>query len=468
MRKAIGRAFAMALVCAAAAAAQAQNETARHQGRHSAVDYPSSLAPYARSFVKITDAAWEAYRDAYGLALAEPIRIHLSLQPDKGRGHAQLWTDGSQDMNLVIGSEAMLKAPATSGLHNVYGMCHEMGHMAIYRRMRTVSGMPDGIGEGWAHYFGCEITSHIYGVLGPEVYPEAHNYGESSGMPRLLAQFEQCEKAGKWEPDTRAAKILYDVERTYGRETLSEALNKALDTRPSGAELVKAFSDALVAVTKDPQAVKLVPPEFLVTKIRMETANADIARKPLYRGLKAAWQQGLLRLSYGDGTKEGERSISGSGHAVTFCRPEGKWALAGVEFFGCRYGSDAPPADEFSVFLCDEKFRTLREVRAPYSRFATAGKWKWERVGFDPIEAPAYFYVVLCFEPTASKGVFMAEDTHVSRTHSRMAYPSTYVMDVRGKSDWMIRCLLKPADEATKQNAKDLVAKLLTDVAKDK
>ncbi len=451
---------AAALLCAAGAAPAAQTGLVRTQGRHSWAESPNAVERYARSFVKITDAAWEAYRDLYGLPLAEPIQIHVAL---KGSG-AALWTDGDRAMFLQVGSEASLKAPAASGAHHVYGMVHELGHMAIYRRMRSTGGLPDGVGEGWAHYFGSILATRVYETLGAGVYPDPHNYSESSGMPRLLAQFAQCEKAGKWDPDTRTAKVLYDVEQKYGRKRLSDALNKALDTRPSGAELVKALSSALVAVTKDPQSAALIPEQFLLPKVEIDSKDADIARPLLFGGLKGEWASGELRLSYGDGTREDEHSFTDTGHGVIFCRPEGRWQLTAVELHGCRFGSRVAPQSDFSIFLCDERFRVLREARAPYSRFPRTREWKWERIEVEPTEVPAFFYIVACFDPTTTRGVFVGVDTHIERSHSRTAYPNSVVGDVGGTQDWMMRCVLNPADNATEARAARLAKKLVDEV----
>ena len=428
-------------------------------GKHLRVSYPKALEAYAKALLKIGDAAWDAYRELYGLVLPEPIELQIRLVPEKGEGFAALWTDGQKSIFLEVGSEKPLLSPTKGGAHNVYGICHELGHIAIYSRISgQIAAIPWGVGEGWAHYFGSVITSYLFEKLGAQVYPDPHNYHETSGMVRFLKQIEKPESQ-----DMFAAKSLYEIERKYGREKLGEALNRTLAQRPSGHELVAKFVEALVVITGDPQAEALVPKQFLRPQIQA-TVSPDIADKRLYYGLKLEWQNGLLRLRYDDGTKDGQWSIGGSGHGIIFCKPEGKWQLVAVEFYGSRYGETQPPKEDFSIFLCDEKFNVVREFKAPYSLFANCGEWKWERIPVEPTEVPDFFYIVIAFNPTATKGIHMAYDADVPRSHSRICFPNSHLRNTEEVYDWMIRCYLRPADEQTAKRAEEAVKRLQSEL----
>jgi len=421
---------------------QMSGQTETLSGKHFRVSYPKSLQAYAKALLQIGDAAWEAYRELYNLTLPEPIELQIQLVPEKGEKFARLWTDGQRFIFLEVGSEKPLFSPEKGGAHNVYGICHELGHIAIYSRMSQTAGIPEGVAEGWAHYFGSVITSHLFEKLGAEVYPDPHNYHETSGLGRLLRQFETSK-----DPETLAAKSLYEIERRYGRQKLGEALGKALSQRPSGRELVTKFVEAFISVTGDPEAKTLIPEQILKPKVRVDTEFPDIKQKWLYYGLKLEWQDGLLRLRYDDGEKDGQWSLGGSGHGVIFCKPQGKWQLVAVEFYGARYGELQPPDEDFSIFLCDADFKVIREFKAPYSLFAQRGEWKWERIAVEPTEVPEFFYIVIAFNPTATKGIYMAYDSDVPISHSRIAFPDSHLTDTEKVYDWMVRCYLKPADE---------------------
>ncbi len=430
-------------------------QTETLSGKHFRVSYPKALQAYAKSLLQIGDAAWEAYRELYNLTLPEPIELQIRLVPEKGERFASLWTDGQKFIFLEVGSEKPLLSPERGGAHNVYGICHELAHIALYSRISQVAGIPEGFAKGWAHYFGSVITSHLFEKLGADVYPDPHNYHETSGLGRLLKQFETHK-----DPMTLAAKFLYEIERKYGRQKLAEALDRTLAQKPSGRELVSRFVEELVAVTGDPQAKTLIPEHFLKPKVRVDTEFPDITQKWLYYGLKLEWQDGLLRLRYDDGEKDGQWSIAGSGHGIIFCKPKGKWQLVAVEFYGARYGALQPPDEDFSIFLCDANFKVICEFKAPYSLFAQRGEWKWERIVVEPTEVPDFFYIVIAFNPTATKGIYMAYDSDVPISHSRRAFPDSHLFDTEKVYDWMIRCYLKPADEETARQAAEAVRQL--------
>lgn len=148
-------------------------------------------------------------------------------------------------------------------------------------------------------------------------------------------------------------------------------------------------------------------------------------------------------MRYDDGVMDGKRSMAGSGHAVIFRKPEGKWQLIGIEIFGSRYGMPQPPQEDFSIYLCDGKFEVLKEFKVPYAKFER-GAEKWVRIELPATEVPEFFYVCVSFNPTATKGVFVGFDKNAAG-HSRMALPDSHVADAEG-FDWMLRCYLKPSD----------------------
>jgi RNA polymerase sigma-70 factor (ECF subfamily) len=149
-------------------------------------------------------------------------------------------------------------------------------------------------------------------------------------------------------------------------------------------------------------------------------------------------------LSYDDGTSEGKWSTAGSGHAVLFQAPQGEWLVDRVEVFGSRYGTPEPPQENFSIYLCDEDFSPVKEFERPYA-FFERGEHQWVKLGLPATSVPRRFYVCLGFNPTATKGVYVAYDESVPRSHSRSALPYSHVADVRGKFDWMIRVHLQRA-----------------------
>ena len=79
-----------------------QEEMKAIKGKHIVVEYPVKLERYAKAFVQIGDAAWEAYRELYNLPLPEPIELQIRLVPEKGERFASLWTDGQKFIFLCL------------------------------------------------------------------------------------------------------------------------------------------------------------------------------------------------------------------------------------------------------------------------------------------------------------------------------------------------------------------------------
>ncbi|MCX7969532.1 MAG: PDZ domain-containing protein [Armatimonadetes bacterium] len=527
-------------------------------GKHFVIHYPKELEAYAKAFLQIGDAAREAYQELYGLPLPDKITMHVRLVQDQPK-RARLWTNGKDSLFLEVGSEEPLKSPEKGGAHNVYGICHELGHIVIYHRLRhlgEVGELPEGVPEGFAHYFGSAITSYLFEKLGAQVYPDPHNYHETSGMARLLRQFERAERkerqswlgigmsdaqpqgvtivevfpnspaqqaglkaqdtiiefqgtpvkdrthlanliqstkpgtevvlkilrqgkemtltakigereVGGWDANLKAAKLLYDIEQRYGRKALGQALNKALEGKPKGSEVMPKFAEALAEVTGDPASKALFPQALLKpSKPSWRFEITSIADPQLYRGLKVEVEDKTVKLSYDDGTKDGQMSLVESGHGIFFQAPEGKWQIIAVEFYGARYGALKPPDKQFSVFLCDENFEVIREFKAPYSLFPKPNEWQWVRIEIEPTYVPKFFWVVLVFNSTAREGIYVGYDSHKEQiTHSASALPEFHITDGPGQADWMIRCYLKPADELTAQKIFELVNLLKAEVS---
>jgi len=145
---------------------------------------------------------------------------------------------------------------------------------------------------------------------------------------------------------------------------------------------------------------------------------------------------------YDDGTSDGKKSIAGSGHAIMFETPRGKWLLDRVEVFGSRYGTPQAPDEDFFVYVCDEEMKPVNEFARPYYLFER-GQERWYKIPIDAVAVPQRFYVCLSFNPERTKGVYVHYDQSVDESHSRRALPYSTGSPVSAKYDWMIRVHLR-------------------------
>jgi RNA polymerase sigma-70 factor (ECF subfamily) len=322
-------------------------------------------------------------------------------------------------------------------------MCHELGHIAMYRGMSNLVGLPEGVGEGWAHYAGSVVVDAVAEDLGESIWPEPYDVAATEGTARLRRQTTGTDW-DELDAVSCAAKAFLRMDEVHGRRTLGSALRSALSSRPSGKELMPRVVEQLRAITGDPRAGDWIPERLLAPTLRWETERCP--GEGFADELRAEPDDTGILLRYDDGTSEGKRSIAGSGHAILFQTPAGEWLLDGVDVFGSRYGTVRAPDEDFTVYVSDAEFEPIREFSRPYSLFAR-GEEEWVHIDLDPLSVPSRFYICLCFNPTATKGVYLAYDDSVRRSHSRSALPYSHVAPVGEEVDWMIRAHLRRAGD---------------------
>lgn len=400
------------------------------KGNGAEVDYILIKPEYAKAILAIASEARKIYADRFGFDMPDVVTVHIN------KGHTQLYTDGQSQMFLTVSSNDALLPPDKSGVFNIYGICHELGHVAMYRSIKML-GLPKGLGEGWAHYTGSVVVDEVYKKLGPKVWPQPYDYAKVDGMGRLIEQSKSPDAAND---NTKAALVFYAVQQKYGVDKVMSAMKAAIAGKPYGKDLMPRFVDALVKETGDESARKLVPDDLMTTKVDWNVKNRQIDEKTVEGEIQDKDDMGIT-LRYDDGSSDDMRSTAGAGHAVVYMTPASDWAVDSISIYASRYGEPEPPKENFSVFICDKDLNIIKEIEKPYSTFER-GDPKWYKLDFEPVKVPRGFYILVYFNPTATKGIYVYTDKDVKPiSHSRSALPWSFVNDVdkNGVFDWMIR-----------------------------
>jgi len=393
-------------------------------GEHCRVEYRGVESRWARGFANIYDTAFDGFREVLGIDLPETVTIDISVTGKPTR----LWTDGQSRIILHLEKEEDLLP--TSRYHNLYGMCHEPGHIAMYSRMGSLAGLPDGVAEGWAHYCGSVICDYVWSVHGKYGYPEPYEYNKD-GAARLVRQYhEDAEDAV-----TAAAYTFWLIGDMFGHRKVGAAMLKALEGQPTGAELMPRFVEAL---GKD--AGGLVPAAMLVSAFSWDSALIERGKEPpaaYFHGLKRD-KDGFLR--YDDDSNEGMRSSAGSGHAAIFHR-EGGGMLTAVKLKGARYGPETS-STQFRLTLLDGDFNQLAQYEYPFMLFERRGEpLYWVELEVPKTKVPEVFFVAVDFRPTATDGIYVGIDESC-KGHSFSALPGGHLRDF-AEGEWMIRAKVK-------------------------
>lgn len=406
----------------------AQPMQAAVSGKHCRVEYQGIDPKWAPAYANICDAVFQGYLETFGYTLPEPLAVSISVTGEETR----LWTDGKSAVFLQLRQEDDLLP--SSRYKNVYGMCHEPGHIFMYSGLSSIAGLPEGVGEGWAHYCGSVICDYVWKVLGKDAYPVPFDYS-GTGSSRLEAQCKGKDK----DNTTLAACTFFELGKKYGHKLIGQAMRQALESKPSGAQLMPLFSDALSQLTGAP-AKSLLPEQMMAKKLKWDSKLLQEGKSP-----KAAFFTGLKSnaegwLYYDDDANEGMRSIAGSGHAVVF-RKAGGGKLVAVKMKGSRYG----PEESGSVFrltILDASFKAIRQLEFPFMKYAQRGEaLYWVEFPIPSIGVPEVFFVAFDFSPTSTDGVYVGFDES-SQGHSFMALPNDHLSDFE-KREWMVRSQVK-------------------------
>ena len=105
---------------------------------HAVVSFDGVSEEQATAVARVVQSARKAAADL-GFDMPRTIDVSISVRPTGGAG---LFNDGDQNIFLTVRSERDLRRPAASGVFLVYGLSHEVGHLAMYRAVRA------GISEG--------------------------------------------------------------------------------------------------------------------------------------------------------------------------------------------------------------------------------------------------------------------------------------------------------------------------------
>ena len=360
-----------------------------------------------------------------------PETIHVSATVSAGTG-TRLFNDGADRINLTVPSEAKLRRPAVTGTFHLYGFCHEVGHLAMYRVIQKRPWLSSAGAEGWAHYAGSRILDAVYAREGEKLWPDAYNYLDD-GMARLRKQLA----APNPTPTSQAAGLWLSLAEILGDKGLAPLFSAwakvQVDESKPGIELGKALMAQGDSAKLEPWWQKAQP------VLLVASAKSGFAAQ----GKDAGQIKGPRKeLAKDDGVSAGKLSSAGSGHAVRFDAPGKECYLTAVRIFGSRYGQPQPPRENASIWLCDAEFKKIAEFPCPYYLFQR-GDPKWVTIPVKPTQVPAEFIICVGFNPTGTKGVFVHHDAAGSGS-SYLGLPGSKGRPF-GKGDWLIRATVQEA-----------------------
>ena len=201
--------FFISAVIVALATYPAEAKTA--EAPHVRVTYDGIDANQADAIAQMLSAAREAYARDFGFDMPETVICTITCGPGEP---VRLYNDGNDRLFLSLPSKDKLAKPSVSGVSNLYGLCHELGHVAMYRLLADRDWLSGGGGaEGWAHFAGSVVVDAVYQAKGERLWPDPYDY-RADGSARLARQRQDARPddvvkgAGQWQ----------DLEAIIGRK----------------------------------------------------------------------------------------------------------------------------------------------------------------------------------------------------------------------------------------------------------
>ena len=399
-----------------------------YRADHVVVTYAGTGEPYPAAMARVIAAARGLAAGDFGFDMPETVYLRVSVGPQE---QVRLFTDGKDRFTLSARAEKDLHKPSETGIFHLYGMCHELGHLAQYRLNVRHDWLTTAGAEGWAHYLGSRLVDGVYAREGEKLWPDAYDY-RADGMARLTRQLESDRR----DEVTAGAGLWMELAQIVGDKGLAPIFNAWGQVQVDASDPGPALGKALLAAGNEPRLAdwwKRAEPVLVAKRAKSGFAAKALAVKDLSGKPKT--------LAHDDGTSAGPMSLAGGGHAVRFETPDGTWYLTAVSVYGSAYGA-AAPGETFHVWLCDEEFKTVADFALPYSAFQR-GDPKWVPLSVTPTQAPPKFIVCVGFNPTATKGVFVHRDKEADG-NSLVGLPGGKA-EPFAKGDWMIRVQIDQA-----------------------
>ena len=397
------------------------------------VNYTGIDPKQADAVAQTLSAARQIYVRDFGFEMPETIVCTVTCGPKET---TRLYTDGNDRVFLSLPSKDKLAKPSVAGVNNLYGLCHELGHVAMYRILKDRDWMTGAGAEGWAHFTGSVVVDEVYKAKGEKLWPDPYDY-RADGTARLAAQL----KAATPSDIVRGAGQWQALDGIIGRKSFPE-----LFAAWQAAKIDPARPESLL-----PVLTKLHPEKKAALEAWWKSAGPVLTEKREASAfVKAELPPDRLSgkpvtLAGDDGTADGKKSIAGGGHARKFAAPGEEWYLRSVSVHGARYGPPKAPDTQFDVVLCDAEMKPVATWKKPYAAFAR-GKADWVRLDVSPTRVPRDFTVCVVFRPTAGSGIFMDYDS------SQKGDSTTTVPGKAGPAfadgSWMIRVELDRAKAA--------------------
>ncbi|MFA5316338.1 MAG: hypothetical protein WC369_02835 [Dehalococcoidales bacterium] len=191
---------------------------------------------YMDAFVGIADMACRGYSKVFGLGF--PAQVFIVAERDP-KNPNMLNTDGTKTVYFTFRGDKDLLSPRESGFLHIFGISHELGHIAFSRSFAEGFTLKDDMAgavyQAWADYSAAKrIIPFIHGSCNYCPWPHPYDFLAEEG-PRHLSAFLRAKGIAPWTKTyiklfdavdkTKGPRELGKLVKKYGRELMSDPEN---------------------------------------------------------------------------------------------------------------------------------------------------------------------------------------------------------------------------------------------------
>ena len=231
-----------------------QGQTKRLDNKHFHVEYEAETEEYAIASLKVLDFVRdEAVK--YGFLL--PDKLNFSIIRSN-RNTLYIDYKHLKGITWEYNSMTNFLPPSASGKKNVYGLCHELGHLCMYHIINNKNNwVTKEQSESWADFFGNFMTDKLYQEFGDELWIEPHNYTETAGMSSLQQRLQADKEKTELKKFNECCFYWWELNEKIGFENMSQLFKGIKNNNVSNPKAKEKYFNTLISFIDDKDKLQL-------------------------------------------------------------------------------------------------------------------------------------------------------------------------------------------------------------------
>lgn len=223
-----------------------KSQVQKFDTEHFNVKYELETRQYVDASLKVLEIAWEvATNNGYKL----PDKLNFSvIKTDR----TVLYFERKKLNGIVLeyNSLDMFLSPNEGGKNNIYGLCHEIGHLSMHRTISNNNKwMSYDFRESWADFFGNIVIDSVYQELGNNFWPVSYNYLDFSGTDFMNKRI--LEENPKLLKFNIATQFWIELNEKIGFSKMNEFFAQLKKEDVKNPEAKQKFLNVLISYTGD-------------------------------------------------------------------------------------------------------------------------------------------------------------------------------------------------------------------------